>query len=136
VMERKNERLWGLLKECFDSGLITMYQMTKGFGRVAESLDDLALDVPDAEKQYLHYIERARESGWLDSSFCFSKSTQAASENGSSPVRAIWLDSMMHLLTDKYNQLTRGTYFFLHYTSISTLTIIPNQSIRKRNSCD
>lgn len=81
VMEKKNERLWGLLKECFDSGLITMYQMTKGFGRVQESLDDLALDVPDAEKQFSKYVERAKAAGWLDSTFCFSKSTHAG-ENG------------------------------------------------------
>ncbi|GKV32469.1 hypothetical protein SLEP1_g41074 [Rubroshorea leprosula] len=81
VMEKKNERLWGLLEECFDSGLITMYQMTKGFGRVAESLDDLALDVPDAEKQFVHYVQRAKVAGWLDLSFSFNKSTHAR-ENG------------------------------------------------------
>ena len=38
IIEKKNDRLWGLLKECFESGLITMNQMMKGFGRVAESL--------------------------------------------------------------------------------------------------
>ncbi|GLT77267.1 hypothetical protein SLA2020_488690 [Shorea laevis] len=81
VMEKKNERLWGLLEECFDSGLITMNQMTKGFGRVAESLDDLALDVPDAEKQFVHYVQRAKVAGWLDLSFSFNKSTHAR-ENG------------------------------------------------------
>ncbi|XP_050367024.1 MA3 DOMAIN-CONTAINING TRANSLATION REGULATORY FACTOR 2 [Argentina anserina] len=74
IMEKKNERLWILLEECFGSGLITMNQMTKGFGRVAESLDDLALDVPDAQKQFGHYVERAKTAGWLDSSFSFSKS--------------------------------------------------------------
>lgn len=83
VIEKKNERLWGLLKECFDSGLITMYQMTKGFGRVQESLDDLALDVPDAEKQFSKYVERAKAAGWIDSSFCFSQSTHAR-DNGAS----------------------------------------------------
>ncbi|PRQ24550.1 putative initiation factor eIF-4 gamma, MA3 [Rosa chinensis] len=81
IMEKKNERLWILLEECFGSGLITMNQMTKGFGRVAESLDDLALDVPDAQKQFAHYVERAKTAGWLDSSFCFSKSGHVT-ENG------------------------------------------------------
>ncbi|XP_021902720.1 uncharacterized protein LOC110818240 [Carica papaya] len=81
VIEKKNKRLWGLLEECFESGLITMYQMTKGFGRVAESLEDLALDVPDAEKQFTSYVERARISGWLDSSSSFSKA-EHAKENG------------------------------------------------------
>ncbi|KAA8522561.1 hypothetical protein F0562_013078 [Nyssa sinensis] len=82
VMEKKNERLWGLLRECFSTGLVTMNQMMKGFGRVAESLDDLALDVPDAMKQFIHYVERAKTEGWLDSSFCFNSSGHAV-ENGS-----------------------------------------------------
>lgn len=54
-------------------GLITMYQMTKGFARVAESLDDLALDVPDAEKQFKDYVERAKVEGWLDSTVSFNR---------------------------------------------------------------
>ncbi|OVA17028.1 Initiation factor eIF-4 gamma [Macleaya cordata] len=69
VMESKNERLWGLLEECFSVGLFTPNQMMKGFGRVADSLDDLALDVPDAEQQFARYFERAKAAGWLDSSF-------------------------------------------------------------------
>ncbi|XAR62230.1 hypothetical protein NMG60_11016916 [Bertholletia excelsa] len=73
VIEKKNDRLWGLLGECFSTGLITMYQMVKGFGRVAESLDDLALDVPDAKQQFTSYVERAKAEGWLDSSFVFDK---------------------------------------------------------------
>ncbi|CAB4289666.1 unnamed protein product [Prunus armeniaca] len=73
-MEKKNGRLWILLGECFGS-------MTKRFGRVAESLEDLALDVPDVQKQFTRYIERAKNPGWLDSSFSFSKSGHIA-ENG------------------------------------------------------
>ncbi|KAF7820351.1 programmed cell death protein 4 [Senna tora] len=83
IMEKKNERLWGLLKECFESGLITMNQMAKGFGRVAECLDDLALDVPDARKQFAYYVEKAKSAGWLDSSFCFNK-VEHPVENGTS----------------------------------------------------
>ncbi|XVF29896.1 hypothetical protein REPUB_Repub16aG0009900 [Reevesia pubescens] len=81
VMEKKNERLWGLLGHCFGSGLITMNQMTKGFLRVAESIDDLALDVPDAQKQFVDYVERAKTEGWLDSSFSYGNSIHAK-ENG------------------------------------------------------
>ncbi|KAA8537975.1 hypothetical protein F0562_027445 [Nyssa sinensis] len=51
VMEKKNDRLWGLLGEFFNSGLITMNQMIKGFARVAESLDDLALDVRTCSRE-------------------------------------------------------------------------------------
>ncbi|XVE60865.1 hypothetical protein DITRI_Ditri05aG0161100 [Diplodiscus trichospermus] len=81
VMEKKNERLWGLLGHCFGSGLITMNQMTKGFLRVAESLDDLALDVPDAQKQFVDYVERAKTKGWLDSIFHYANSIHVK-ENG------------------------------------------------------
>ncbi|KAL6578291.1 hypothetical protein OROMI_010619 [Orobanche minor] len=70
LMEKnKNERTWGLLRQCFDMQLITMDQMTKGFARVAESIDDLALDVPDAKKQFEKCVERAKVQGWLDGSF-------------------------------------------------------------------
>ena len=62
IIEKKNERLRGLLRQCFGSVLITMNQMTKGFSRVAEALDDLALDVPDAQKQFVNYVERDRKS--------------------------------------------------------------------------
>ncbi|XP_068640446.1 MA3 DOMAIN-CONTAINING TRANSLATION REGULATORY FACTOR 2 [Aristolochia californica] len=79
VMENKNERLWGLLSECFSVGLITTSQMTKGFGRVAESMDDLVLDVPDVEAQFDHYVERAKAKGWLDPSF---SATPGCAENG------------------------------------------------------
>lgn len=82
VIEKKNERLWRLLRECFGSGLITMYQMMKGFSRVGEALDDLALDVPDAKKQFTYYVEQAKIAGWLDASFSISKPEHAA-ENGS-----------------------------------------------------
>ncbi|EEF35271.1 conserved hypothetical protein [Ricinus communis] len=83
IIEKKSRRLWGLLEESFHSGLITSYQMMKGFGRVAESLDDLALDVPDAEKQFVQYVEKAKIAGWLDSSFCCNKSGHTV-ENGNS----------------------------------------------------
>ncbi|CAN0909931.1 MA3 DOMAIN-CONTAINING TRANSLATION REGULATORY FACTOR 2 [Linum grandiflorum] len=81
IMESKMEKLWGLLNECFRSGLITTYQMTKGFGRVAESLEDLRLDVPDAEKQFGLYVEKAKLAGWLDSSFGLTKASYGK-ENG------------------------------------------------------
>ncbi|KAF0912563.1 hypothetical protein E2562_015257 [Oryza meyeriana var. granulata] len=71
IMEKrgKDERLWGLLAECYSRGLITPNQMTKGFERVAGCVDDLALDVPDAGKQFCCYVDRAKKGGWLDASF-------------------------------------------------------------------
>ncbi|XP_073305221.1 MA3 DOMAIN-CONTAINING TRANSLATION REGULATORY FACTOR 2 [Primulina huaijiensis] len=74
LMENKNERVWSLLRECYSIGLITTHQMTNGFGRMAESLDDLALDVPDAKKQFKNLVKRAENEGWLDPSFCNNRS--------------------------------------------------------------
>ncbi|VFR00325.1 unnamed protein product [Cuscuta campestris] len=74
MMEKKGceERVWGLLRECFGTGLVvTVNQMTKGFVRVGESLDDLVLDVPDAREQYRCYVDRAKMEGWLDASFTY-----------------------------------------------------------------
>nr|CAD1832822.1 unnamed protein product [Ananas comosus var. bracteatus] len=81
VMEKRNERLWGLLQECYSMGLITPNQMAKGFGRVGECIDDLVLDVPDVEKQFGFYVDRAKKEGWLESSFSTGRSEHVV-ENG------------------------------------------------------
>ncbi|KAL8226515.1 hypothetical protein R6Q57_016347 [Mikania cordata] len=65
AMEKKNERMLDLLQECYSEGLITTNQMTKGFGRVKDGLDDLALDIPDAEEKFKVYYEHAMVRGWL-----------------------------------------------------------------------
>ncbi|PAN50838.1 hypothetical protein PAHAL_9G550300 [Panicum hallii] len=75
----KDERLWGLLSECYGRGLITPNQMTKGFERVADCVEDLALDVPDAGKQFGCCVERARKEGWLDASFSMARPGQPVS---------------------------------------------------------
>ncbi|CAN6285143.1 unnamed protein product [Urochloa humidicola] len=69
----KDGRLWGLLSECYGRGLITPNQMTKGFDRVADCVEDLALDVPDAGKQLGCCVERAKKEGWLDASFSVAR---------------------------------------------------------------
>lgn len=83
VMEKKNERMWRLLRECYSMCLITADQMMKGFGRVADCMDDLVLDVPDVKKQFKYYVERAKQESWIDSSFP-SERPLHSSENGSS----------------------------------------------------
>ncbi|CAG7901955.1 unnamed protein product [Brassica rapa] len=67
--KEKKERVWKLLKVCFESGLVAIYQMTKGFKRVGESLEDLSLDVPDAAEKFSYCVERAKVDGFLDKSF-------------------------------------------------------------------
>ncbi|MQM01319.1 hypothetical protein Taro_034072 [Colocasia esculenta] len=69
AMEKKNDTILDLLQECFGEGLITINQMTKGFSRVRDGLDDLALDIPNAREKFLSYAERAKASGWLLPSF-------------------------------------------------------------------
>jgi hypothetical protein len=69
AMEKKNERTLSLLQECFGEGIITINQMTKGFSRVRDGLDDLALDIPDAKEKFLSYVKHAKKSGWLLPSF-------------------------------------------------------------------
>lgn len=65
AMEKKNDRMLDLLQECFSEGLITTNQMTKGFGRMKDGLDDLALDIPNADEKFKAYYELAAVRGWL-----------------------------------------------------------------------
>ncbi|KAH9624608.1 hypothetical protein KSS87_010311 [Heliosperma pusillum] len=65
AMEKKNDRMLDLLQECFVVGIITTNQMTKGFARVMDGIDDLALDIPNAKEKFESYVERAKEQGWI-----------------------------------------------------------------------
>ncbi|CAL9065257.1 unnamed protein product [Musa banksii] len=65
----KSDRLLDFLHECFGEGLITINQMTKGFSRVRDGLDDLALDIPNAEEKFQTFVEHAKKYGWLLLSF-------------------------------------------------------------------
>ncbi|XP_043805984.1 MA3 DOMAIN-CONTAINING TRANSLATION REGULATORY FACTOR 3 isoform X2 [Manihot esculenta] len=69
AMEKKNDRMLDLLEECFNEGLITINQMTKGFTRIKDGLDDLALDIPNAEEKFSFYLDYASKKGWLQASF-------------------------------------------------------------------
>lgn len=69
AMEKKNDRMLDLLHECFSEGLITTNQLTKGFTRIKEGLDDLALDIPNAKEKFAFYVEHAQTKGWLLPSF-------------------------------------------------------------------
>ncbi|KAL9372779.1 hypothetical protein Peur_035023 [Populus x canadensis] len=65
AMEKKNDRMLDLLQVCFNEGLITINQMTKGFNRIRDGMDDLALDIPNAEEKFSFYVEYAQKKGWL-----------------------------------------------------------------------
>ncbi|KAL3824923.1 hypothetical protein ACJIZ3_020952 [Penstemon smallii] len=69
AMEKKNDRMLELLQACFTEGLITINQMTKGFNRIKDGLEDLALDIPNAKDKLKFYVEHGKERGWLLPSF-------------------------------------------------------------------
>ncbi|KAK7377330.1 hypothetical protein VNO80_02753 [Phaseolus coccineus] len=69
AMEKKNDRMLDLLHECFSEGLITINQMTKGFTRMKDSLNDLALDIPKANEKFSLYLDHALKKSWLLPSF-------------------------------------------------------------------
>lgn len=69
AMEKQNDRMLDLLQECFSEGLITTNQLTKGFNRIKDGLDDLALDIPNADEKFKLYYEHAVVRGWLIPSF-------------------------------------------------------------------
>lgn len=82
AMEKKNDRLLNLLQECSSEGLITINQMVKGFTRIADSLDDLALDIPNARDKFASYVQQAKANGWLVSSFTFGTIFDPTESNG------------------------------------------------------
>lgn len=69
AMEKKNDRMLDLLQECFNEGLITTHQMAKGFTRIKDGLDDLALDIPNAREKFGFYVDHAKQKEWLPPTF-------------------------------------------------------------------
>lgn len=65
AMEKKEEKLLDLLRECAGENLISVSQMAKGIARVREELPDLALDIPDAVQQFETLLEKGKSEGWI-----------------------------------------------------------------------
>jgi MA3 domain len=57
------------LKEANDELLISPSQVSKGFCRVQESLEDLSLDIPSAKSIFNSLTQKAVSEKWLDPSF-------------------------------------------------------------------
>lgn len=64
-----------LLKEANEELLLSPSQVSKGFCRVQESLDDLSLDIPSAKSIFNSLTQKAVSEKWLDPSFISSAST-------------------------------------------------------------
>ncbi|KAL3152918.1 hypothetical protein ABBQ38_012224 [Trebouxia sp. C0009 RCD-2024] len=54
-----------LLSQLASSGAINQTQMQKGFERVQQSLEDIALDSPLLKTRFQHYKQQAQQQGWL-----------------------------------------------------------------------
>ncbi|CAH9101596.1 unnamed protein product, partial [Cuscuta europaea] len=69
-MERvaAESRVLELLKTASEEGLINSSQITKGFTRIIDSIDDLSLDVPNAKSILQMLISKAASEGWLSAS--------------------------------------------------------------------
>ena len=66
AMERRSAELLilALLREAAEEGLITSSQMSKGFGRLADTIDDLSLDIINAKDMFESLILKATTEGW------------------------------------------------------------------------
>ncbi|KAK9943683.1 hypothetical protein M0R45_009284 [Rubus argutus] len=67
AMERRQAegRLLDLLKEAAEEGLINSSQVSKGFGRMIDYVDDLSLDIPNARGILQSLISKAASEGWV-----------------------------------------------------------------------
>ena len=59
------DRLLDLLNEAAEEGLINSSQITKGFDRMIDTVDDLSLDIPNAQRILKSLISKAASDGWL-----------------------------------------------------------------------
>jgi hypothetical protein len=71
VMEENvaEAKIWVLLQETADKGLIISSQMAKDFTRLSDSIHDLALDIPDANKMLKVFTTRAVDDDWMSAPF-------------------------------------------------------------------
>ncbi|PKI58076.1 hypothetical protein CRG98_021569, partial [Punica granatum] len=73
--------LFDLLKEVYEEGLINASQVSKGFERMIDSIEDLTLDVPNARGKLQHLIAKAASEGWLCASSLKSLSVGPKSQS-------------------------------------------------------
>mmetsp|Transcript_58763 Transcript_58763/g.187497 ORF Transcript_58763/g.187497 Transcript_58763/m.187497 type:complete len:703 (-) Transcript_58763:1595-3703(-) len=62
-------RMEALLAELAKAGVISESQMTKGFSRTADALDDLSLDNPNARETLQRIVADGKTAGWLEGAY-------------------------------------------------------------------
>ncbi|RDX66478.1 Programmed cell death protein 4, partial [Mucuna pruriens] len=67
AMEKRQAEfpLLDLLREAAEEGFINSSQMSKGFGRLIDTVDDLSLDIPNAHEILQQLMSKAASEGWL-----------------------------------------------------------------------
>ncbi|CAN6442307.1 unnamed protein product [Victoria cruziana] len=67
AMERRSAEgpILDLLKQAFDECVINSSQISKGVGRLIDTVDDLSLDIPNARELLKSLISKAASEGWL-----------------------------------------------------------------------
>lgn len=99
AMEERNNgenRLFELLKETANEGLVSSSQVTKGFSRLVDLIDDLALDIPNAKDLLQAYTARATSEGWLEKSFAKTVKGLVNGEGTAEPGEAKTLQNYKH----------------------------------------
>uniref|UniRef100_A0A8I7BFG6 MI domain-containing protein n=1 Tax=Hordeum vulgare subsp. vulgare TaxID=112509 RepID=A0A8I7BFG6_HORVV len=91
-----------LLKESTTGCLISSNQVSKGFSRAAESVDDLSLDVPSAKTLFDKLLSAAISEGWLDASFCKSAAPDEDMWNASSEKVKRFKEESDHIIQEYF----------------------------------
>ncbi|KAI4972601.1 hypothetical protein ZWY2020_003526 [Hordeum vulgare] len=91
-----------LLKESTTGCLISSNQVSKGFSRAAESVDDMSLDVPSAKTLFDKLLSAAISEGWLDASFCKSVAPDEDMWNASSEKVKRFKEESGHIIEEYF----------------------------------
>ena len=79
-----------LMGQLADAGDISTSQLTKGFQRMADSLEDTALDNPGATTLFETAVVTARAGAWLEHGWTAIPTSSSAPGTPGAPVSAIW----------------------------------------------
>ncbi|KAF3596513.1 hypothetical protein DY000_02023628 [Brassica cretica] len=109
AMERQKAqvKLLDLLKEAVEVGLINTTQVTKGFSRIIDLVEDLSLDIPEARSVLQSFISKVAYEGWLCASSLKSLSAEVVHcletepSASSSQLRAIFVKYLITLAMDR-----------------------------------
>ena len=84
------DKALALLGELADGGDVSTSQLTKGFQRVADSLEDIELDNPGARNLFEPAVESAREKGWLEEGWVAAPMSASAPGTPGAPGSNVW----------------------------------------------